>query len=71
MLEFLRRKSRIPEEKFYLALRHYGNTVSCTIPIALRDAIDEGRIGPGSTVLTVGFGVGLSWGATLLRWPTS
>jgi 3-oxoacyl-[acyl-carrier-protein] synthase-3 len=65
MLEFLRKKCRIPEEKFYCHYATTGNTVSNTIPIALHHAIKEGRIKPGSIVMLVGFGVGLSWGACM------
>jgi 3-oxoacyl-[acyl-carrier-protein] synthase-3 len=68
MLEYLRKKAKIPKDKFYLAMRHYGNTVSCTIPIALKDALDNGKLHSGDLVMLVGFGVGLSWGATLIRW---
>lgn len=69
MLDHLRTKLGIPEEKFYLYLENCGNTVSSTIPIALESALAEGRVKPGSQVMLVGFGVGLSWGATLLSWP--
>ncbi len=68
MLEHLRDKLEIPPDKFFLAMRHCGNTVSSTIPIALRHALLEGQIRPGSKVMLVGFGVGYSWGATLLTW---
>ncbi|MCC6340905.1 MAG: ketoacyl-ACP synthase III [Bryobacterales bacterium] len=71
MLEHLRRKIGIPANKFYICLAHCGNTVSATIPIALKHALAEGRIREGSRVLLVGFGVGYSWGATLLRWSGS
>jgi 3-oxoacyl-[acyl-carrier-protein] synthase III len=69
MLEHLRKKMGIPEEKFCLCLSHCGNTVSSTIPIALKHAALEGRLKDGQLVMLVGFGVGYSWGATLLRWP--
>ena len=69
MLDHLRRKLGIPEEKFYLHLAYCGNTVSSTIPIALKNALAEGRLRDGQQVMLVGFGVGLSWGATLLTWP--
>jgi 3-oxoacyl-[acyl-carrier-protein] synthase III len=68
MLEHLRDKMKIPREKFFIGMENCGNTVSATIPIALRQAEVEGRIGPGAIVALVGFGVGYSWGATLLRW---
>jgi 3-oxoacyl-[acyl-carrier-protein] synthase-3 len=68
MLEHLRKKLKIPAEGFFVGMRHCGNTVSCTIPIALKQASEEGRIQPGHLVMLVGFGVGYSWGATLIRW---
>lgn len=67
IIEYLRKKLSIPEEKFYNRLAHTGNTVSSTIPIAMRDAMDAGWIGKGDRVLLVGFGVGLSWGATIVE----
>lgn len=68
MLEHLRRKIGIPEEKFVIALRDFGNTVSSTIPIALAEARAQGRIRPGSRIALLGFGVGYSWSGTILRW---
>jgi 3-oxoacyl-[acyl-carrier-protein] synthase-3 len=68
MLEHLRKKIKIPPEKFVVCLEHYGNTVSSTIPIALRGALADGLMRPGATVMLVGFGVGYSWGATLVQW---
>lgn len=68
MLEHLRKKIKIPEEKFVYALEDCGNTVSATIPIALRRALDQGRLHSGDLVMIVGFGVGYSWAAALLRW---
>lgn len=68
MLEHLRRKMGIPPEKFCIAMEHCGNTVSSTIPIALKTAVQEGRLRGGDTVVLVGFGVGYSWGATLIKW---
>ncbi len=68
ILDHLRRAVGIPEEKFYKNMEKKGNTVSATIPIALRDAADEGRLHRGDRVLIAGFGVGYSWGNTVLRW---
>jgi 3-oxoacyl-[acyl-carrier-protein] synthase-3 len=67
MLENLRLKMKIPSEKFYYALKNYGNTVSSTIPIALKCASDEGAIAGGDLLALIGFGVGLSWAGTLMR----
>jgi 3-oxoacyl-[acyl-carrier-protein] synthase-3 len=69
MLEHLRKKLKIPPEKFYLWLASCGNTVSSTIPIALKHALEEGRLKTGQLAMLVGFGVGYSWGATLVQWP--
>lgn len=66
MLDYLRKKIKIPEEKFYNNMRNTGNTVSSTIPIALKDCIDQGLVKTGDKVLLAGFGVGYSWGATLI-----
>lgn len=68
MLEHLRKRMKIPAEKFQISMAHCGNTVSSTIPIAIKDALAENRLKEGSLVMLVGFGVGYSWGATLLRW---
>jgi 3-oxoacyl-[acyl-carrier-protein] synthase-3 len=65
MLNFLRKKIGISEDKFYINLEEYGNTVSSTIPIALKEAIDEGKIN-GNVMLT-GFGVGYSWGSCIIK----
>ncbi|MBT8421942.1 MAG: ketoacyl-ACP synthase III [Gammaproteobacteria bacterium] len=68
MLNHLRRKLRIPEEKFILEIGDVGNTSSNTIPIALARAFADGRIAKGQRTAMVGFGVGLSWGSVLLDW---
>jgi 3-oxoacyl-[acyl-carrier-protein] synthase-3 len=68
MLDHLRKRLTIAPEKFYVAMSHCGNTVSSTIPIALKHACLENRLPEGATVMLVGFGVGYSWGATLVRW---
>jgi 3-oxoacyl-[acyl-carrier-protein] synthase-3 len=70
MLDHLRKKLKIPPEKFYLWLSSCGNTVSSTIPIALKHAVEDGRLKNGQLAMLVGFGVGYSWGATLVEWPT-
>lgn len=67
MLEYLRKKIKIPKEKFYIDLRETGNTVSSTIPIALKKSLDNNTLKNGDTVLLAGFGVGLSWGATIVK----
>lgn len=71
MLEQVRKRLKIPPEKFYIAMGHCGNTVSVSIPIALKDACEEGRLKDGDTVMLVGYGMGYSWGGTLIRWRES
>ncbi|MCX6231381.1 MAG: ketoacyl-ACP synthase III [Bacteroidetes bacterium] len=67
MLNFLRKKIKIDEEKFYISLEKTGNTVSSTIPIALKDALDKKIIKENYKVLLAGFGVGYSWGGNILE----
>ena len=66
MLNFLRRKISILLEKFYMNMSEIGNTVSNSIPIALADAKEEGRL--TGLVLICGFGVGYSWGGGILNY---
>jgi len=68
MLEHLRRKIGIPQEKFAVHFAHCGNTVSSTIPMVLEHFVTEGRIIPGMKLLLAGFGVGFSWGGCILEW---
>mgnify|MGYP000899920939 CR=1 FL=1 len=68
IVEHLRKKMRIPESKFWNSVRSIGNTVSSTIPIALRQAQEAGRIQPGQRILLAGFGVGYSWAGAMIRW---
>ncbi|WP_353147258.1 ketoacyl-ACP synthase III [Chryseobacterium sp.] len=67
MLNYLRRKIKIPAEKFYIDMEKTGNTVSATIPIALKNMMDKKLLKKGDKVLMAGFGVGYSWGATVLE----
>ena len=67
MLERLRNKLKIAPEKFCIDLEDCGNTVSSTIPLALERARRAGRITSGQRVMLVGFGVGFSWAASMIR----
>ena len=67
MIEYLRKKIKIPKEKFYIDMLYTGNTVSATIPIALKNCIDLGVVKKGDKILLVGYGVGYSWGATIVK----
>lgn len=65
ILNHLRKKLAIPEDKFYIYLENCGNTVSSTIPIALVEAFKETKI--KGNILLAGFGVGYSWGSCILK----
>jgi 3-oxoacyl-[acyl-carrier-protein] synthase-3 len=67
MLDTLRKVCLLPKEKFYVNLTKTGNTVSPTVLIGLKDCIDNQVIKKGDNVMISGFGVGLSWGGTILR----
>lgn len=67
ILDSLKEKMRIPDNKFCNSIRNTGNTVSATIPIAIRKAQEATTIGKGMTLLLAGFGVGYSWGATVIE----
>jgi 3-oxoacyl-[acyl-carrier-protein] synthase-3 len=67
VLERLRAKLKFPAEKFWIDMEDSGNTVSSTIPIALAKALQQERVKPGDRVALVGFGVGYSWGATMIE----
>jgi 3-oxoacyl-[acyl-carrier-protein] synthase-3 len=67
MMHTVRKRCKIPEEKFFIYMKECGNTVSSTIPIALREAFNQGRIRPGMRVLLAGFGVGLSAAVGILE----
>lgn len=58
-----------PIDKFFVNLERYGNTSAGSIPVALAEARNAGRINAGNKVLLTGFGGGLSWGSVLLQWP--
>ena len=58
----------LPEEKVFNNIQRYGNTTAASIPIALHEAIESGRVRPGSLVCLAAFGAGFTWGAALMRW---
>jgi 3-oxoacyl-[acyl-carrier-protein] synthase-3 len=68
IIEATAKYAGIPMEKVYVNVDRYGNMSSATVPVALDEVVEKGLIGPGSNVLIVAFGAGLTWGATVLRW---
>ena len=68
IIEAATRLLALPPEAVYSNLEWYGNTSAASIPIALSEAVEKGRIQTGDLVVCVGFGAGLTWGATAIRW---
>jgi 3-oxoacyl-[acyl-carrier-protein] synthase III len=62
------KKLGVAREKTVVNVEKYGNTSSGSIPLALADAADDHRLGPGKLVLLTGMGAGLTWGSALIRW---
>ena len=58
----------LPQDRFFVNLQKYGNTSAASIPIAIDEAIQEGKIKKGDTIVVVGFGAGLTWGAGVMKW---
>ena len=71
IIETAAKKLKLPLEKFYLNLEHTGNTSAASIPIALCEAAEEGRLKPDDNVVLVGFGGGLTWGASVIKWDVT
>jgi 3-oxoacyl-[acyl-carrier-protein] synthase-3 len=67
IIEATAKHANIPMDKVYVNVDRFGNTSAASIPIALDEALETGRIGEGSVVLLVAFGAGFTWGATVVR----
>lgn len=67
ILETIGRKLKVPKNQLIIDIETTGNTVSSTIPIALKKSLDNGKIKHGDILLIAGFGVGFSWGGTILK----
>ena len=68
ILEAVAEKCKLPLAKFYLNIHKYGNTSSASVPIALDEAVREGKIKEGQLLLFSALGAGFSWGSALVRW---
>ncbi len=68
IIETLAKKMDFPLDKVMVNIADYGNTSAATVPIALCEALEQGRITPGALLLTAAFGAGLTWGAGVIRW---
>lgn len=68
IIEATARYAGIPMEKVFVNVDRYGNMSSATLPIALDEALEAGRIEPGANILMVAFGAGFTWGSAVMRW---
>lgn len=71
IVEAAAKKLKLPAERFFLNLELAGNTSAASIPIALCDAVEAGRLAPNDNVIFVGFGGGLTWAASALKWDVT
>jgi 3-oxoacyl-[acyl-carrier-protein] synthase-3 len=68
IIEAVARQAKLPMDKVYVTVQRYGNMSAATVPVALVDALAEGRVKPGSLILMPGFGGGLTLCSHLVRW---
>jgi 3-oxoacyl-[acyl-carrier-protein] synthase III len=68
IIEATARYAKVPMEKVFVNVDRYGNMSSATIPVALDEAIEAGRLKPGDNVLMAAFGAGFTWASAVLRW---
>jgi 3-oxoacyl-[acyl-carrier-protein] synthase-3 len=68
IIEAARSRLGIPLDKTVINIERFGNTSSASIPLALFEAVEDGRVHPGDLVLLAGFGAGMTWASALLRW---
>ena len=68
IIEAAAQRLGIPTERTIVNIERYGNTSSASIPLALFEAVDDGRVRDGDLVLLSGFGAGMTWASALLRW---
>ena len=68
ILDAVAQRLNIPAEKVLSNLAYYGNTSAASIPLALDEAVRQGKIKPGDVIASAGFGAGLTWGAAIFQW---
>jgi 3-oxoacyl-[acyl-carrier-protein] synthase-3 len=68
IIDHAARKLGVPQERVVVNVDRYGNTSSGSIPLALADAVADGRLRPGQVVLMTGMGAGLTWGSAVIEW---
>lgn len=68
IMETVAKRLGIPMSKVITNLSEYGNTSAASIPLALDEAVRDGKVKKGDVIACAGFGAGLSWGATIFKW---
>jgi 3-oxoacyl-[acyl-carrier-protein] synthase III len=68
IIEAVAKRAGIPMERCFVNIQRYGNMSAATVPVALVEALEAGRVEPGANLLLTGFGAGLTWSAHVLRW---
>jgi 3-oxoacyl-[acyl-carrier-protein] synthase-3 len=68
ILDAVAQRLNIPAQKVISNLANYGNTSAASIPLALDEAVRQGKIQTGDIIAASGFGAGLTWGATIFQW---
>jgi 3-oxoacyl-[acyl-carrier-protein] synthase-3 len=68
IIESAAKRLNLSMDKFYINLERYGNTSAASIPIALTEAVAQGKVLPGDKLVLVAFGAGLTWGAAAIEW---
>jgi len=68
IIEAVAKRLGLPLERFFVNLDRYGNTSAASVPIALYEAVEQGRIAAGDYILLTAFGGGLTWGSSVVRW---
>ncbi|MEX2254665.1 MAG: beta-ketoacyl-ACP synthase III [Acidimicrobiia bacterium] len=71
IIEAAANRLKIPMDRTVVNLERYGNTSAASIPLAMAEAVDDGRIQDGDLLLLSGFGAGMTWGSAVLRWGRS
>ncbi|WP_309382741.1 beta-ketoacyl-ACP synthase III [Cerasicoccus frondis] len=69
IIESIAKRLGVSMDRFYVNIDRYGNTSAASVPIAMWEARQKGRFGPGDAILLTAFGAGLTWGGAIVRWP--
>ena len=66
--QFIQKKFELADHQVFNNIQHYGNTTAASIPIALTEAWEQGKIKEGAIVVLAAFGSGFSWGSVIIKW---